>query len=81
MLAETLLTLYRAFSCLGSNLQKSKSASKEVATESDDRDEVEQFQIVSEEEELELADNLHPLIRKVRTIVKMSPTKNDILQK
>ena len=43
-----------------------------------------EFQIISEVDELQLTDNLYPLFRKVRTITKMfpkSPIKNDILQK
>ena len=52
--------------------------------ESDDVDKGEGFQIVNEEDKLELKNNLHQVIRKVRTVVKLfrkSPTKNDILQK
>lgn len=53
-------------------------------SESDDEENGEGFQIFTEEVELELADSLYPLIRKVRAVVKLfrkSPTKNDVLQK
>lgn len=52
---------------------------------SDDKDQDDGFQIVCNEPEPELADEFDPLIRKVRTVVKIfrkSPTKNDdVLQK
>ena len=56
--------------------EKPKYASKKVAaddtdSESYDGDEVGEFQIDSEEDELKLTDNLHPLIQKVRNIVNM----------
>ena len=60
--------------------KKPKFESKEVAeggtdSESNDGDDVEEFQIVREEGKLKMTDNLHSLIRKVRTIVKMSLIK------
>jgi hypothetical protein len=44
-------------------------------SESDDKNEGQGFQIVNEEDELNLTDNLHPLIRKVRTVVKFITDK------
>ena len=59
-----------------SSTKKHKFALKEVAAdcndgESDDEDEVGEFQIVSEENDLKLTNNFHPFIQKVRTIVKI----------